>query len=142
MKTVRTLITICLVFTAVTLFAQTENRRLMTGKIPFSFWVQDHFLPAGEYSIYTVLPERMIRITSTDGRRSAIVTTVPSYSSSVSEKSRLIFHRYGDEYFLALVWTGGQTVGRNPISSKRAMDRANNGSPLQTWTVLAEANHR
>jgi hypothetical protein len=142
MKSARTLITICLLFTAATLFAQTENHQLMTVKVPFSFSVQDHSLPAGEYNIFTVLPERAIRITSTDGRHSAIVNTLPNYANSVSESSRLIFHRYGDEYFLAQVWTLGQTVGRNPISSQRAMDLASNGSSRQTWTVLAEANRR
>ena len=142
MKSVRTLITICLLFTAVTVFAQTENHQLMTVKIPFGFSVQDHSLPAGEYNIFTVLPERAIRITSTDGRYSAIVNTLPNYASSPSENSRLIFHRYGDEYFLAQVWTAGQDVGRNPISSKRAVERASNGSSRQTWTVLAEASRR
>jgi hypothetical protein len=56
MKSVRTLITICLLLTAVTLFAQTENHQLMTVKVPFSFSVQDRSLPAGEYNIFTVLP--------------------------------------------------------------------------------------
>jgi hypothetical protein len=142
MKSVRTLITICLLFTAVTLFAQTENHRLMTVKVPFRFSVQDHSLPADEYIIFTVLPERAIRITSADGRYSAIVNTLPNYASSPAETSRLVFHRYGDEYFLAQVWTAGQDVGRNPTLSKRAMERASSGSPLQTWTVLAEASRR
>jgi hypothetical protein len=142
MKSVRTLITICLMLTAVTLFAQTENHQLMTVKVPFSFSVQDHSLPAGEYNIFTVLPERAIRITSSDGRYSAIVHTLPKYATSPSGNSRLIFHRYGDECFLAEVWTAGQDVGRNPTLSKRAMDRASNGPPRQTWTVLAEVSHR
>ena len=138
MKSVRTLITICLLLTAATLFAQTENHQLLTVKIPVSFWIQDQFLPADEYNIFTVLPERAIRITSTDGRYSAVVNTLPNYASSPAENSRLIFHRYEDEYFLAQVWTLGQTVGRNPMLSKRAIERASSGSPLQTWTVLAE----
>jgi hypothetical protein len=47
-------------------------------------------MPAGEYRVYTVLPAWMIRITSADGRHSAIVTTVPRYASAPSENSRLI----------------------------------------------------
>jgi hypothetical protein len=142
MKIVRTLITISLLFAAATLFAQTENHRLMTAKVPFSFSVQNRSLPAGEYTIFTVLPERAIRIISTDGRYSAIVFTLPNYANSPSENSRLIFHRYGDDYFLTQVWTAGQDVGRNPMLSKRATGRASSGSPLQTWTVLAEVNQR
>ena len=67
MKSVRTLITICLLLTAVTLFAQTENRQLMKVNIPFTFGVADHSLPAGEYFVLTVTPERSIRIVSPDG---------------------------------------------------------------------------
>jgi hypothetical protein len=137
MKTVRTLITICLFFTAVTLFAQTENHQLMTVKIPFGFSVQDHSLPAGEYNIFTVLPERAIRLTSTGGRYSAIVNTLPNYASSPSENSRLIFHRYGGDYFLAQVWTAGQNVARNPLSSKRAMALASGGERPETTTIVA-----
>ena len=65
----------------------------MTVKVFFSFSAQDHSLPAAEYNISTVRPEQAIRITSTDGRYSAVVNTLPDYASSPSENSRLIFHR-------------------------------------------------
>jgi hypothetical protein len=49
MKNARTLITICLMFTAATLLAQTTvSQRLMTVKVPFAFAVEDHYLPAGQ----------------------------------------------------------------------------------------------
>src|SRR5271165_1590149 len=124
MKSVRTLITICLLFSTATLFAQTENRQLMKVTIPFAFGVEDHSLPAGEYLVLTVTPERSARIVSTDGKHSAIVNTLPNYAKSPSETSSLVFHRYGDEYFLAQVWTGGQNVARSPLSSKRAVEIA------------------
>jgi len=71
----------CLFSTAAGLFAQTVNHQLMKVKVPFSFSVQNQSLPAGEYIIFTVLPERAILITSTDGRYSAIVYTLPNYLS-------------------------------------------------------------
>src|SRR5215472_6289606 len=122
MKSARTLITICLLLTAVTLFAQTTpTQQLMKVNVPFGFGVEGHSLPAGEYTVFTVTPERSIRIASTDGKHSAIVNTLPNYAGSPSESSRLVFRRYGDEYFLAQVWTAGQNVARNPLSTKRAM---------------------
>ena len=125
MKSARTLITICLLFTAATLLAQTTpSQRLMKVNIPFAFAVEDHSLPAGEYLVLTVTPERSIRIVSADGKHSAIVNTLPNYAKSPSETSRLVFHGYGNEYFLAQVWTAGQNVARNPLSSKRAMEIA------------------
>jgi hypothetical protein len=142
MKRARTLITICLLFTAATLFAQTESQRLMKVSVPFTFAVEDHSLPAGEYLILTVTPERAIRIVSIDGKHSAIVNTLPNYAKKPSANSRLVFHKYRDEYFLAQVWTGGQNVVRNPISSKRAMEIASSGGTPETLTVIALADHR
>jgi len=53
-----------------------------------------------------------------------------------------VFHRYGNEYFLAQVWTVGQNVARNPLSSKKAMESASTGEKPQTFTVVALADHR
>ena len=143
MKSVRTLITISLLFTAASLVAQTTpSQRLMTVNIPFAFAVEDHSLPEGEYTIFTVTPERSIRIVSTDGKHSAVVNTLPNYASSPSENSRLVFHRYGDDYYLVQVWTVGQNLARNSLSSKRAMEIASSGGTPQTFTILALSDHR
>ena len=143
MKSARTLITIALLVTAVSLFAQTTpSQRLMTINVPFSFAAGDQSLPAGEYLVLTVTPERSIRIASTDGKHTAVVNTLPNYASAPSANSRLVFHRYGDEYFLTQVWTAGQNVARNPLSTKRAMEIASSGGKPQTFTILALADHR
>ena len=142
MKSARTLITICLLFTTASLFAQMRSsQQLMKVNIPFAFGVEDYFLPAGEYLVLTVTPERSIRITSTDGKHSAIVNTLPNYAKAPSANSRLVFHRYGDEYFLTQVWTAGQNVARNPLSTKRAMEIASSGGTPETLTVVAFADH-
>ena len=137
MKSSLTLITICLVFTAVTLSAQTTNQRLMTVNVPFAFSVEDHSLPEGKYMIFTVTPERSIRIVSSDGKHSAIVSDLPNYANTPSENSRLVFHKYGNEYFLAQVWTKNETVARNPYISKRAIELAQSGSRPDTEIVMA-----
>ena len=144
MKSRRSQITICLLFTAaaITLSAQTTNHRLMTVNIPFAFSVENSSLPEGEYTIFTVTPERSIRIVSSDGKDSVIVNTLPNYANSPSENSRLVFHRYGDEYFLTQVRTAGQNVARNPLSTKRAMEIAGSSGKPQTFTVLALTDHR
>jgi len=143
MKSAHALITICLLLTAITLVAQTTpSQRLMTVNIPFAFSVENHSLPEGEYLVLTVTPERSIRIISTDGKHSAVVDTLPNYASAPSENSRLVFHRYGDEYFLTQVWAVGQNVARNPLSTKRAMEIASSGGKPQTFTVLALTDHR
>ena len=142
MKSARTLITICLLFTAVTRFAQIENRPLMTVSIPFSFTVDTHTLPAGEYYVLSVTPERTIRLSSTDGKHTLTVNDLPNYASSPSPNSRLVFHKYGNEYFLVQVWTKGDNVARDPLVSPRAMEIASSGGTPETFTVIALADRR
>lgn len=142
-KIARTLITIVLVFTATILFAQTTpSQKLMKVNIPSAFRVEDQSLPAGQYLVFTVTPERSIRIVGTDGKHSAIVNDLPNYAKEPSPNSRLVFHRYGNEYYLVQVWTAGQNVARNPLLSKKAMESASTGERPETFTVVALADRR
>jgi len=143
MKSTRTLITIVLLLTAVRLVAQTTpSQRLMKVNVPFSFSVEGHAMPAGEYFVLTVTPERSIRIASADGKHSAIVNTLPNYAKEPSTNSRLVFHKYGDEHFLYEVWTVGQNVARNSLSSKKAMEIASSGGTPESLTVIALADRK
>jgi hypothetical protein len=142
MKSARTLITICLLLTAAVFAQMASSQQLMKVNIPFAFGVEDQSLPAGQYLVFTVTPERSIRIVSADGKHSAIVNTLPNYAKEPSSNSRLVFHRYGYEYFLAEVWTAGQDVARNPLSSKKAMESASNGEKPEAFTVVALADRR
>ena len=139
MKSLRTLITICLLLTAATLFAQTENRLLVKSNIPFAFNVENKSLPAGEYLIYTVTPERSMRIVSADGKHAAVINTLPNRAGGPSEKSSLMFHRYGSEYFLAQVWIANENVVRTPVTSKKEVELARSGSSYERTTILAFA---
>ena len=142
MKSARTLITICLLLTAAVFAQMASSQQLMKVNIPFAFGVEDQSLPAGQYLVFTVTPERSIRIVSADGKHSAIVNTLPNYAKEPSSNSRLVFHSYGNEYFLAEVWTAGQDVARNPLSSKKAMESASNGEKPEAFTVVALADRR
>ena len=137
MKATRTLITITLLLTAATLFAQIENRPLMKVNVPFSFTVDNQTLPAGVYFVKAVTPEHSISLTSDDSKHATIINDLPNYASAPSLNSRLVFHRYGNEYFLMQVWTKGESVARNPYVSKRAVEIAQSGVRSETEIVLA-----
>jgi hypothetical protein len=137
MKSAGTMITICLLLTASTLFAQSESQRPMKVNVPFAFGVEDLSLPAGEYYIFTATRGRTIRIVSADGKYSAVIDTLLNHAQKPATKSRLVFHKYGIECFLAQVWTAGQNDSRNLLSGKRAMELASSGSRPQTMTVIA-----
>lgn len=86
---------------------QTSN--MVTATIPFDFVVADKTLPAGKYSIRSATQAGdVLKIGSRDGKSSAM-----RFSDSIREKrenptARLVFHRYGQKYFLAEVWSGDE----------------------------------
>jgi hypothetical protein len=142
MKGAGTLLMICLLLTASTLFTQSESQPSMKVNVPFAFGVEDVSLPAGEYIFFMATPGRMIRIVSADGKYSAVIDTLLNHAEKPATKSRLVFHKYGNEYFLAQVWIAGQNESRNPLSGKRAMELASSGARPQTMTVVALSARR
>jgi hypothetical protein len=88
--------------------------------IPFDFHVGDRLVPAGEYAVKAMSDNEVaIRIRSADGREGATVLTSAKQAGLNSGASpRLVFHKYGDEYFLAAVW-GTDENGRALPESER-----------------------
>jgi len=83
--------------------------------IPFDFTVADKKLPAGDYSIRRLQQEigdSVLVVSSANGRLNALRLTGPVDTQSPKDKETLVFHRYGDQYFLSEVWPAGATTGR------------------------------
>ena len=97
----------------------------VTAEIPFDFIVGDKTLAAGKYSVNSAASSGgALRIIGRDGKSAAF-----RLSSQVSEKSqkqnaRLVFHRYGQQYFLAEVWAGNSNGERlHPSKRERNLQR-------------------
>jgi len=68
------------------------------ANIPFDFTVGNNWMPAGEYTITS--PQRgFVQIRSADLAKTATIVSTQSYDESNSG-SKLVFDRYGDQYFL------------------------------------------
>jgi hypothetical protein len=80
---------------------------LVVAKIPFDFVVSGTKLPAGTYSIDRFLPENpdVLVVHDSDRKFSAFATASLGGDSQPSTAPKLIFHRYGEEYFLSEVRT-------------------------------------
>jgi hypothetical protein len=97
--------------------------------------------PAGDYTISTVQVQArdVILLQSSDGKRASFVPTHPAYSLDPSAQTKLIFQRYGSEYFLSQVWALGRTSGRELVLPDHAKELAQNGSIRDVMTILASA---
>ena len=98
------------------LFAQ--NRAV--ADIPFEFTVSNVSVPAGEYTLIEQSAQSdMIRIVNDETRKSVMVLALHTGTDhSKAATGKVIFHRYGDRYFLAGVWTPNGLDGRVPPSKE------------------------
>jgi hypothetical protein len=93
--------------------------------IPFSFVVGKATMPAGEYSVQGLgLEGNAISIRNSDKGAYSLTLAIRCESPKTPEQSKLVFHRYGDRYFLAQIWTAGSDSGREFPKSRREAEMA------------------
>jgi hypothetical protein len=105
---------------AVSAQAQTSGAQRVIAGIPFAFNVGKTTLPAGKYTITVLNPtsdRKALQIRSLNGRASAIVLTTTS-SARASDNAKLVFERYGDQYFFAQAQMAGDETTLAAVRSK------------------------
>src|SRR6476659_3663246 len=73
------------------------------AKIPFDFNVGDKKLPAGEYTFRRLSEfsdSKMMSVSSVDASSRMFQSTLGAQVLTPKNESTLVFHRYGDQYFL------------------------------------------
>ena len=111
---------------AVTAVVSAGQSNRVDTNIPFDFVVGDKVLPAGQYTMKGLgAVGQAILISQKDAKSSIIRLTNELQPRSENTQARLVFHRYGQHYFLAEVWGGGDSVGRKlmPSRQERAIER-------------------
>ncbi len=102
-----------------------QSAKKVVTDVPFDFIVGDKTLSSGEYTVRaTTAPENGLIILDADGKSTGMRLTFP-ISPKNKRGARLVFHKYGQRYFLAEVWTGAGDVGRHLMKSRqeRAIER-------------------
>jgi hypothetical protein len=83
--------------------AQTTGTTVVAD-IPFAFQINDHHLPAGKYKLETEGSD-LLWIKGDSG--SGVMMVMKDHLNSPSSKGAVVFHHYGNEYFLREVRTAG-----------------------------------
>jgi hypothetical protein len=102
----------------------------LTANIPFDFIVGNKTLTAGEYSIgraQAASGDTVILISSADQSAHVLSLTNPVQTWKPKGKGTLVFHRYGDQYFLFQVWPAGANTGRVLPKSRREIQQLAQG---------------
>ena len=105
--------------TGATAFAQLPGTAMRVN-IPFDFSVRGRTLSAGEYAISRLGQDPdIIEISNVrKPHEHAIIETEPETGYETSH-GRLVFHRYGDSYFLREIWTVGLDSGHELPASRQ-----------------------
>jgi hypothetical protein len=110
--------------------AQTVTGYLVVD-VPFAFSANGQKLPAGHYIVKQ--DTGLIRIFN-HGNVGLFVPTHAAYRTK-SDGSKLVFHRYGDDYFLSEVWTNGSRDGKELYPSHAEREAKSKSAEMEMAVV-------
>ena len=96
-----------------TSFAQTEG---VQANVPFDFTVANKLLPAGTYTVIRQ-STGLIEIRNHD-KPIAVLSIVNQDVNKSTDGGKLIFHKYGDQYFLSEILSDWATINVTVPRSK------------------------
>jgi len=126
---------------------QAQTAGNMSVSIPFDFAVSGKTLPAGEY--YVQRSANGTRVVTTIRNRDKteaiyLPQTQPVQTNEIPAESKLVFNKYGSQFFLSQIWIAGRTVGQEltKTSKERGVERemAGTGHKPASVDVAAKSN--
>jgi len=122
---------------AATVHAQLPGTALRAN-IPFDFSVKGKLFPAGEYEIkrFSDGPDGLM-ISGLNNRQHELFETELVEARKAPSRGELVFHRYGDSYFLSEIFAGGEKAGRllEPTRQERMLKQEVASNNTQSETV-------
>lgn len=109
----------------------------ITANIPFDFAVGKMVLPAGDYTLNSQVsgyPATYL-LQGADGRSGIfLLTNMAHWKGPEEPRTELVFHRYGDRYFLAQIWMGND-IGRQLPVTKEEKELARGPLQMQVASI-------
>jgi hypothetical protein len=138
-------LTMLMGITAIAMITAVVSANGQTGsaraRIPFEFVVGDKTLPAGSYSVSSInMYGDVLKIAGRNTQASALRLSMAA--SGTAKRAQLVFHRYGQRYFLAEVWSGSDrgrilTASREELGIQKELSRiASNKSANRNFETV------
>lgn len=123
--------------------AHAQSSTTVVAAIPFEFTIGGTSLKSGEYSVkaFTANGDALL-ISSRDSNDRAIRLSRSIEARVVPQQAKLVFHRYGQRYFLSEVWISGERTGR--MLQKSREERAIEGqlAAISSKSELARSTYQ
>jgi len=104
-----------LALAAVSVSAQSSG---IKASIPFDFAAGEARLKAGDYTIKRISKNALLMRSSGSKTGTIVFAPIAVQQTRSDSPERLVFNRYGEEYFLTQVWTDRNADGNQLYSSK------------------------
>lgn len=114
----------------------------VVADVPFEFTVGGKSLTAGEYSIKAFTTRGDALLVRNQDSNDVVIRLANLIEARIAPKQgKLVFHRYGQRYFLSEVWTPGERTGRQlrKCAEERAME--NQLAAIPSKSELARSSY-
>jgi len=103
----------------------------VVADVPFAFSVAGQQFPAGHYTL--TAKDDFIGIFGANKQ----VLFVPTHAAvrSATDDTKLVFHRYGDTFFLSCVWMRGRNTGKELYRSRTERELAARQAEMELAVV-------
>ncbi len=109
----------------------------MRANIPFDFMAAGSNLVAGEYTLETTgNTDQVLQMCNLQQHRCLFMIASQVASKAHNDPSKLVFNRYGDQYFLSEIWS--LSLVRTLPQDRRERQLAKSGAEPVTAVITAE----
>lgn len=133
----RRIITVLTVFALLTAARVCAQQIVAEATVPFNFMVANSVLPAGNYQI---LPcnAAAIMIRNCDSNATVLAAASPNYESPFGPAA-LVFHQYGNQYFLREVHVPNAQGATLPVSAREKAAKLESATVRTTQRIFVPA---
>jgi hypothetical protein len=102
----------------------TQAQARERANVPFDYSLNQKTMPAGSYEISSVGGSTLAVRNLKTGEASMVIESMRVQASQAvgTPNPKLVFHKYGDQYFLAEIWDGQSNTGIALHESKREQE--------------------
>jgi hypothetical protein len=140
-RSICVLLSIFALLAVVAVPASAQSIRIKSN-IPFEFVYGDMTMPAGEYDLRFNDVNGTVSVQNWDQQvfASRLAVTAKPRNPQSDGKARLVFNRYGNQYFLSQIWDGQGIQGREFTQSRTEREIAKTAMARQfeRVTILAQ----
>jgi hypothetical protein len=105
--------------------------------VPFDFVAGSRTYSAGQYTVLQPVATSVVAIRPDGSQRGIFMLAIRVESGAAQKFAKLVFHRYGDRYFLSEVWDMGRSSGSQLPKTAQERELAQNSQSAPVTRIVA-----